>query len=122
MRKFKAAFVALAVLAAVPAFAQDDYKGFVQAKVPSSIVQAVTPDRYKALPLESRQAYVLGVVDAEAYLMPQVFAAIKDCVKGANGAQLTAMVDHGLASMPSVAVGPMPQNVHNTLIVECKKR
>lgn len=122
MRKMKAAVAALTVLAVTPVFAQNDYQGFTQAKVPTSTVQAVTPETYKALPVESRQSYVLGVIDTEAFLMPQVFVSIKDCVKGANGAQLTTMVDHGLASMPPVAVGSMPQNVHNALNVECKKR
>lgn len=113
--------IALAAMAALPALAQD-YKGFQPAQHPYALVQTVSPDSYKAMSLEDRQHYVSGVVDMESYLMPKAFAPISDCVKTSSVAQLTEMVDHGLASMPPVAVGPMPQNVHNALDVECRKR
>jgi hypothetical protein len=54
--------------------------------------------------------------------MPQVFAAINDCVKGSTAEKLTAVVDDGLPSMPPSTVGPLPQNVHNALNGACAKR
>jgi hypothetical protein len=123
MRMLKTALIALALVASASAFAQDsqDYKGFQAAQHPYMLVQTITPDHYKALSAEDRQLYVAGVIDMESYIRPEAFAPIKDCVTGKTAAQLTAMVDHGLASMPPVAVGPMPQNVHNALDVECRK-
>jgi hypothetical protein len=114
--------VVIGVAAMVTASVVSAQSGFVPAQKPIMLVQLVTPDIYRSLPLESRQTYVAGVLDAESDFLPQAFASIKDCVKGAPLEKLTAIVDRGFAAMSPLAIGAMPQNVHNALVMECQKR
>ena len=84
-----------------------------------SVIQFITPTHYKALSQDAREKYVAGILDAESVLVPQGFAAIQSCVKGADVADLTAKVDHymeGQAAMGSA----MALNVHNAIVVACK--
>jgi hypothetical protein len=123
MRMLKTALITLAVMATLPAFAQDSstIKGLGPGQHPLVMQQTVTPDTYKTLPVEARQFYVAGVLDTESYFRPEAYAPISGCVKGKSAAQLMAMVDEGLASMPPGSIGAMPQNVHNAIDVECSR-
>jgi len=71
----------------------------------------VTPNSYKTLPVEARQFYVAGVLDTESRSLPQVFAAIRDCVKGSDLQRLTAMVDKGLTTMDPTVIEAMSHKV-----------
>jgi hypothetical protein len=84
------------------------------------ITQFVTPTVYKTLSQDAREKYVAGVLDAESSLVPQGFAAIRPCVKGADVAVLTAAVDRFMVGQPTHG-NDMPLNVHNAIVGICKQ-
>ena len=94
---------------------------FVPTSTPPAIIQMVTPNSYKTLPVEARQFYVAGALDMESASQPQVFASIRNCVKGSDLEHLTSVVDKGLTTMDPKTLGAMPQNVHNAIMLECVK-
>lgn len=94
---------------------------FVPTSTPQAIIQMVTPNSYKTLPVEARQFYVAGALDMESASQPQVFASIRNCVKGSDLEHLTNVVDKGLITMDTKTLGAMPQNVHNAILLQCGK-
>lgn len=84
------------------------------------ISQFVTPKVYRTLPQDAREKYVAGVIDGESAYLPQIFAVIRPCVKGADLGALTVAVDSFMKSQPDDG-NSMPLNVHNAVLGTCKQ-
>jgi hypothetical protein len=97
--------------------------GFAQpAPQTSPLAQAISPELYPKLPLNERQSYVAGVLDADRVLFPQSKAQFAACLSGTTVAQLTDVVDRSLPTLEPVLRTAMPIAVHNALIADCERR
>jgi hypothetical protein len=105
----------LAVIVATAAFAQTPPQT-------TPLAQAISPELYPKLPLNERQSYVAGVLDADRVLFPLSKAQFATCLSGTTVAQLTEVVDRSLPTLEPVLRTAMPIAVHNALITDCERR
>jgi hypothetical protein len=86
--------------------------------------QAYSPALYRSLPLEQRQAYVAGALDAARAFtgFPQVNVLLDQCLPGTTIAQLTVLVDARVSHPQPVDQGVMSQVVYNAIAADCNRR
>ncbi|MCW3587387.1 hypothetical protein [Burkholderia cenocepacia] len=89
-----------------------------------SILQAYSPAQYLAIPIEQRQAYVAGVIDAARVVssIPRVNELYGTCLAGMTIGQATAIVDARAKQPEPVDHDFMPVIVHNALMTDCNRR
>jgi hypothetical protein len=86
------------------------------------VVQIVTPNVYRALPVAERRLYVAGAFDALIGFSLPANAMLKHCLTGTSVTQLTQIVDERLPRLTSVERSSTPVAVHNALLQACLDR
>lgn len=92
------------------------------APVAQPLLQTVLPEMYPKLSDEQRQFYVAGILDYDQEFFPQTKSMFAACLKGMTISQVTAIVDHGLATLEPKLRASMPITVHNAIVIDCNHR